>query len=113
MIYKGTLKSLYLKDFEVTENGVKLMLDSVIVEKDSLFYKNFVGRLVNFKYDTNLPSYGEAEAFVMESARRTPELGGLPCLYADYASIEPVPEETRTVRQLKKEFKTQRKRGTK
>lgn len=113
MIYKGNLKSLYLKNFEVTDDGVKLMLDSVVVERDSLFYKNFVGRLVNFKYDTHLPTYSEAETFVMQSARSNPELGGLSCLYADYNSIVPVPEETRSVKQLKKEFKVQRKGRTK
>ena len=44
MIYKGTLKTLYVKDFQVSDEGlvVALDLDSVVVAKDSLFYRNFI-----------------------------------------------------------------------
>ena len=42
MIYKGTIKNLYVKDFQLSDTGalVALDLDSVVVAKDSLFYKN-------------------------------------------------------------------------
>ena len=112
MICKGTLKNLYASNIEVTDKGIKVVLESTIIEKDSLFYHNFVGRLVNFKYNTHLPSYSEAEAFVRESCERHSETGGSTCLYADYSTIEPAIEETRSVKQLKKEFNEQRKRGT-
>ena len=112
MICKGTLKNLYASNIEVTDKGIKVVLESTIIEKDSLFYHNFVGRLVNFKYNTHLPSYSEAEAFVRESCERHLETGGSTCLYADYSTIEPAIEETRSVKQLKKEFNEQRKRGT-
>ena len=112
MICKGTLKNLYASNIEVTDTGIKVVLESTVIEKDSLFYHNFVGRLVNFKYNTHLPSYAEAEAFVKDSCQRHPEIGGSTCLYADYSTIEPAIEETRSVKQLKKEFRTQRKRGT-
>lgn len=112
MICKGTLKNLYASNIEVTDTGIKVVLESTVIEKDSLFYHNFVGRLVNFKYNTHLPNYAEAEAFVKDSCQRHPEIGGSTCLYADYSTIEPAIEETRSVKQLKKEFRTQRKRGT-
>ena len=112
MICKGTLKNLYASNIEVTDTGIKVVLESTVIEKDSLFYHNFVGRLVNFKYNTHLPSYSEAEAFVKDSCQRHPEIGGSTCLYADYSTIEPAIEETRSVKQLNKEFRTQRKRGT-
>lgn len=112
MICKGTLKNLYASNIEVTDTGIKVVLESTVIEKDSLFYHNFVGRLVNFKYNTHLPSYAEAESFVKDSCQRHPEIGGSTCLYADYSTIEPAIEETRSVKQLKKEFRTRRKRGT-
>lgn len=112
MICKGTLKNLYASNIEVTDKGIKVVLESTVIEKDSLFYHNFVGRLVNFKYNTHLPSYSEAEAYVKDSCERHPEIGGSTCLYADYGSIEPALDEKRSVKQLKKEFKAQRKRGT-
>lgn len=112
MICKGTLKNLYASNIEVTDKGIKVVLESTVIEKDSLFYHNFVGRLVNFKYNTYLPSYSEAKAFVRESCERHPEIGGSTCLYADYSTIEPALEETRSVKQLKKEFNALRKRGT-
>ena len=110
MIYKGNLKSLFIKDLQITDNGVNAVLESVVVKRDSLFYKNFIGKMVNFEYDTHLPSYSEAETFVRGSIRENGT--SLSCMYADYDNMQVVPEETRTVKELKKEFKAQRKRGT-
>ena len=108
MIYKGNLKSLYVKGFQVTDKGIIASLGTILLQRDALFYKNFVGKVINFQYDTHLPSYSEAETFLRSSAK--PGSIGLSCLYADYESIVPAPEETRSVKELKKEFKLQRKK---
>ena len=111
MIYKGTLKNLYVKDFQVSEEGlvVALDLESVVVAKDSLFYRNFTGRLINFEYNTYLPSFIEAEAFVRDVCRHNPNSSKASCLYADYGSIEEAVDETRSVREIKKYYKTKKK----
>lgn len=110
MIYLGDLKTLYVKGLKVTEEGIKVVLDDAVVEKDSLFYRNFVGKLINFKHNTNLPSYNEAQAYLDECVETYQQLGYASCLYADYDSIKPAVDDKRTVRQLKKEFKMNRKR---
>lgn len=110
MIYKGNLNSLFIKDFQLTENGVNVALESSVVKRDVLFYKNFIGKMICFEYDTHLPSYYEAEAFVKGSVKE--DGTGSSCLYADYDSIKPFPGETRSVKELKKEFKMQRKGRT-
>ena len=111
MIYKGTLKTLYVKDFQVSDEGlvVALDLDSVVVAKDSLFYRNFTGRLINFEHATFLPSFQEAEAFVKGVCECNPDSSKASCLYADYSSIEKCPEETRSVREIKKYYKAKKK----
>ena len=111
MIYKGTMKNLYVKDFQLSDTGalVALDLDSVVVAKDSLFYKNFTGRLINFEHNTFLPSFNEAEAFVREVCKYNPNSSKASCLYADYSSIETCPEETRTVKEIKKFYKAKKK----
>ena len=111
MIYKGTLKNLYVKDFQVSEEGlvVALDLESVIVAKDSLFYKNFTGRLINFEYGTYLPSQNEAEAFVREVCKYNPMSSKASCLYADYGSIEEAKDETRSVKEIKRYYKAKKK----
>ena len=38
MIYKGNLNSLFIKDFQLTENGVNVALESSVVKRDVLFY---------------------------------------------------------------------------
>ena len=111
MIYKGTLKTLYVKDFQVSEEGlvVALDLESVVVAKDSLFYKNFTGRLINFEYGTYLPSRTEAELFVRGVCKYNPMSNKASCLYADYGSIEEAVDETRSVREIKKYYKAKKK----
>ena len=111
MIYKGTLKNLYVKDFQVSEEGlvVALDLESVVVAKDSLFYKNFTGRLINFEYGTYLPSRTEAELFVRGVCEHNPMSNKASCLYADYGSIEEAVDETRSVREIKKYYKAKKK----
>ncbi len=111
MIYKGRLKNLYVKNFEVTEQGLlaALDLDSVVIAEDSLFYRNFTGRYINFEHGTYLPDYKEAEAFVKDVCRINPMSGKATCLYADYDSIEEAKDETRSVREIKRYYKTKRK----
>ena len=111
MIYKGTLKNLYVKDFQVSEEGlvVALDLESVIVAKDSLFYRNFTGRLINFEYNTYLPSFIEAKAFVREVCKYNPMSSKASCLYADYSSIEEAKEETRSIKEIKRYYKAKKK----
>ena len=111
MIYKGTLKNLYVKDFQVSEEGlvVALDLESVIVAKDSLFYRNFTGRLINFEYNTYLPSFIEAEAFVRDVCRHNPNSSKASCLYADYYSVVVAKDETRSVKEIKRYYKAKKK----
>lgn len=111
MIYRGTLKNLYVKDFKVSEDGliVALDLDSVVVAKDSLFYRNFTGRLINFEHSTYLPSFTEAEAFVRDVCRHNPNSSKASCLYADYDSIEVAKDETRSVNEIKRYYKTKKR----
>lgn len=111
MIYKGTLKNLYVKDFQVSEEGLAVALDleSVIVAKDSLFYRNFTGRLINFEYNTYLPSKTEAKAFVREVCKYNPMSSKASCLYADYGSIEEAKDETRSVKEIKRYYKAKKK----
>lgn len=110
MIYKGNLNSLFIKDFQVTDKGVNVSLESVVVKRDVLFYKNFIGKMICFEYDTHLPTYYEAEEFVKGSVKE--DGTGSSCLYADYDSIHMFPEEKRSIKELKKEFKLQRKGRT-
>lgn len=110
MIYKGNINTLYVKDFQVTDKGVSITLDSVVIAKDSLFYRNFAGKMISFEYNTYLPTYTEAEHFVHSSAN--PKTGGAPCVYVNYNSLEKCPEERRSVKELKKVFKAQRKGRT-
>ena len=110
MIYLGDLKTLYVTGLKVSEEGIKVVLDDAVVEKDSLFYKNFVGKLINFKHNTNLPSYNEAYTYLNGCVESYQQHGYASCLYADYDSIKANPEDKRTVRQLKKEYRIARKR---
>lgn len=111
MIYKGTVKNLYVKDFQVSDAGVVVALDleSVVVAKDSLFYQNFIGRMINFEYDTFLPSFTEAEAFVREVCKYNPMSPKASCLYADYGSLEEAKDETRSVKEIKRFYKAKKK----
>jgi len=98
-LYKGPIHNL--KIYSVNKH---ISLESTIVIKDSLFYKNRLGKFINFEYNTVLPSKIEAETNLLEIARihKTNNINSN-CIYANNQEMEPYKLVS------KKEFKTLKK----
>jgi len=125
-IYKGTIKTLYAKDFHLNkESSLEAVVDSRLVTDEGQFYYSF-GRFINLDYGVYLPDLEEANDYLKTSLKtnqktlekilldenRSEEEKEFAkeiltrkssCTYADYASIKPSHQVT------KQEFKTLKK----
>ena len=106
----GAIKNMCVKNVGVSEKASKIVTESIVLEKSAPFYYNFLGRLISFEYNTFLPTKSEAEAFVVERARKFPEhLHLATCMYADYGNMEVHEIGRKEFKQLKKTYKIMRK----
>lgn len=79
-IYKGQIKKMQVSKIDLTKNGVQLVLKDYVVCKNSYFYKNIFGNIVNIEFDNVLASRQEAKDFVREN--------GLDIIFVDYNELE-------------------------
>lgn len=106
----GAIKNLYVKDMGVNERIGEIVTESIVLRKNAPFYWNFLGRLVSFEYNTFLPTKDEAEAYVVEAAKRHPNnLGAATCMFADYGHMEVHEIDKKAFKALKKTYKIMRK----
>lgn len=129
-IYKGTINTLYAKDFHLNkEKALETDIESMEITNESLFYY-FMGKYQNIEYGTYLPDYHEARDYLdatiannqtfLERILNDPEVSEADkeyakamltrkssCVYADYTTITP----SHTV--SKEEFKVLKKKGIK
>ncbi len=79
-IYKGKIKKMYISNFNITKSGLDLFFNEKVVCKNSYFYKNAFGNIVNIEYDNVLATREEAREFVKENS--------LDILFVDYDELE-------------------------
>jgi len=79
-IYKGKIKKMYISNFNITKSGLDLFFNEKVVCKNSYFYKNAFGNIVNIEYDNVLATREEAREFVKENS--------LDILFVDYDEIK-------------------------
>ena len=90
--------------------AARMNLKVCVLEKSAPFYYNFLGRLISLEHNTFLPTKSEAEAFVVERARKFPDhLHLATCMYADYGNMEVHEIGRKDFKQLKKTYKIMRK----
>lgn len=88
IIYHGNVKKLVVTALDVKSDGILLKKESYVVNKDAIFYKNMVGKIISFDYGTALPTYDEAIdclQFTLENSRTSSNV--VSCLYADYDNL--------------------------
>ena len=104
-LYKGPIHILEIHTINPIIKSTAF--ESYVIQKDSLFYRNRMGKYINFEHDTVLPDKYEAEANLLEIARlqkMTPIESH--CIYADDSEIKPFKEITnQEFKVLKKAFK--------
>ena len=127
-IYKGTIKTLYAKDFHLNKDKTLVTeIDSHLVTDEGQFYEH-LGRFINIEYGVFLPDLEEASDYLNTSVsndKKTLEsilidenisdeekefakyvlANKSSCTYADYSSIEPSHQVTR------EEFRELKRRG--
>lgn len=84
-LYTGNIKKLSFKNFEVNPSAFrKIAFDSVVVDKDALFFINCMGVPISVDYNTKLLTREEAEDFVEYLVEKHPNDPNLAtCIYAD------------------------------
>lgn len=71
----GDVKNMYVSNLELIGKNINNLFSGdsdkvfseVVVERDSEFYKNIFGNIVNFRYDNVLASRGEAIDYLLEN----------------------------------------------
>lgn len=97
-IYQGPIKNMHVKDLKVTSRGLEFALEDTIAVKNSLFYKNMFGRMINLEYDNFLATRQEAKDFVNETANSI--------IFVDYNELEYYDEiNKKELKELKKHYK--------
>ncbi len=72
-ILKGDIKTIYVKDLELNEGNVEnIILSQRVLKKDVEFYRNFLGVLISFDYNSPLPDYDDAYSYVKQLAMKYP-----------------------------------------
>ena len=101
-IYKGPIHKLRIHS--VNPIIKTTAFESTIIVKDSLFYKNRIGKFINLEYNTVLPTAIEAETNLLEISR-IHQMNAIDahCIYANNLEIKPYKQIT------KQEFKTLKK----
>ena len=103
-IYCGNIHRL--KIYSVDEVAKTTGFESVILVKDALFYRNRLGKLISFDYDTVLPTLYEAQINLINSFNKSNSNKDLYCVYANESEILPSEFITnKELKMLKKEYK--------
>ena len=84
-LYTGSIKKLTVKNINIFPAAIeKIAFESVVVEKDSLFYMNFFGVPISVDYGTKLLTKSEAECYIKDFAKAFPgNLDKASCIYAN------------------------------
>ena len=84
-IYTGNINRLTVKNINIFPAAIdKLAFNSVVVEKNALFYLNRLGVPISIDHGTKLLTRYEAEYYIKNYARVNPySLGQVSCIYAD------------------------------
>lgn len=106
-IYRGDIKKVSVKNVEFYLGTAVVKTETVVVQKDALFYSGFAGRKISFDYDTFLPTEYEARDLVVDAAKKDP-YNPSSCLFVDYNSLTPEPITKEGLKQLKKSYKGRR-----
>lgn len=101
-ILKGEVKKMYVDSLEINPSltaALQKRIKETVVEKDALFYRNFVGREINFKYDTYLCTRMEAESFLLDGTCNS-------VLFVDYEKLKKTADvDKKELKQMKKRMK--------
>ena len=99
------IKSVRIKNFCVNENISDAITEDVVLEKNSPFYWNFVGRIISLKHRTFLPTKEEARSIVLSEHLNHPKKTNISCMYADYENMGVHEISRKEFKQLKKTYK--------
>ncbi len=85
-IYKGPIRKLMVTDAIKQADGTFSLKipepeQGQIVNNDAEFYVNWFGSQISLDYNTKLPDYNEARAYVEKVAKTNPELAS--CIYVN------------------------------
>ncbi len=101
-ILKGEVKKMYVDSLEINpslRSALQKRIKETVVEKDALFYRNFIGREINFKYDTYLCTRMEAESFLLDGTYNS-------VLFVDYDQLVKTNDvDKKELKQMKKILK--------
>lgn len=89
-IYKGPIRKLMVTEaIRRTDGTFSLKIPTAeqgqIIKNDAEFYVNWFGSQISLDYNTKLPDYNEARAYVEKAARTNPEQAT--CIYANEHEI--------------------------
>lgn len=110
-IYKADIHQVYVKDLQLdSQNITRVALGTAVVQKDELFYKNFFGRIVSFKYHCLLATEEEARIFVTNHAKKYCQAPSkIDCIYVDYNAVKPdCLVSNKDFKKIKTKFKNKR-----
>ncbi|MBQ8132695.1 MAG: hypothetical protein IJ193_09410 [Bacilli bacterium] len=104
-LLKGDVKRMSVDKLEINPDATKSLrkqLKETVVKKDSLFYRNFIGREINFEYDTYLCTRMEAESYLLDGTCNS-------ILFVDYEELRESDNiDKKEFKQMKKEYKKKR-----
>ena len=110
-LYTGEIKQLTIKNLNLNPNSLKdIAFESVSVNKEALFYLNFLGIPISIEHGTKLLNRDEAEYYLKHGLETMPDKTyDLSCIYSEppYKISHEVSNEEFKV--LMKNAKTNRK----
>ena len=99
------IKSMRIKSVGVNKNINSIITEDVVLEKNSPFYWNCVGRVVSIKHNTFLPTKEEAHSVIVTEQMNNPDKQNISCMYADYQNMVVYNVTRKEFKQLKKTYK--------
>lgn len=109
-IYHGKVMKLVVGVVEVKPSATEILKASkFVVREDALFYRNMFGKMVNFEFNTVLPTYDEAFDYIQIQKTRNSSCGSASCLYSDLNDMIPEDVSVEHFKQLKKEYKVNKR----
>lgn len=108
LIYTGEIKKVYVKNINFSTNGSisEIELSQLTIVKDEKFYKNVLGKIISFKYDSSLPTEEEAKFYAKSVISSNPtKLEQAECIFVDYDNLTPDAITKEEFKQLKKQYK--------
>ena len=108
LIYTGEIKKIYVKNIDFSNNGSisEIELSQITVVKEAKFYKNFLGKIISFKYDSLLPTEEEAKIYATNIISSHPtKIEEAECIFVDYDNLTPDAITKEEFKQLKKQYK--------